>query len=382
MNEVRRFGKIYVSESQGLKSGNFTLAMWVALGLMRTWANYNTGVVPYVSATGLNTIVHNQISTAAFHEALRRLEAMGYITRHWIKGEKGSYEVTLHNFEVTKWTEDKPPEMYIETINEKKILTWKQARKQAKRLKSPTDEATDQPTDRPTDDFAADNTKQESYTSSEDGRPTERPTDEANKTRLNIETLRTRPESEKAAAASSPEKPNPSKAKPPAIPISSSFKKKNPLPVGNGIPWEAERGEAPPPPPLATPPSPSPNSDASRLADLLYNSMGKSPVPPAAAKTFDRFLQHQDVEVVESAMNWALNNETWRRKFEGAHALHSYFVAERTYPNILEDLFRERRESEKMWQPPVDGSELTDEDLEVANLNVTDLEVDAADLDF
>jgi hypothetical protein len=136
MSETRRFAKLYTSELKALSQKEFTVTMLVALAIMRGWANYNTGVVPAVSASRLSTATRNQISAEAFTEALRRLAQMGYITSHRVIGQKGSYRVTLHNFEITEWTQDNPPQMFTTTINEKKLLTWKDTRRQRKGQKS------------------------------------------------------------------------------------------------------------------------------------------------------------------------------------------------------------------------------------------------------
>ena len=94
--------------------------MLLTMGCLYNWADWNTGVVKHVSAGGLNTWTLKAYSERTFSEALRKLEWMGWITRHMKPGSHKSYAVTIHNY---KTTDDAGK---VQVINPKDIITYEE----------------------------------------------------------------------------------------------------------------------------------------------------------------------------------------------------------------------------------------------------------------
>ncbi len=83
-----------------LHEGHLTPAMLLTMCILYNWANWDTGRVKNVSAGGLHTWTRKAYSERTFSEALRKLELMGWITRHMKQGSHKSYPVTIHNYKV------------------------------------------------------------------------------------------------------------------------------------------------------------------------------------------------------------------------------------------------------------------------------------------
>src|SRR5271156_1608472 len=103
---------------QQLHEGFITPAMFLTMGCLYNWADWNTGVVKHVSAGGIHTWTLKEYSERTFSEALRKLEWMGWITRHMKPGSHKSYAVTIHNYKTT----DDAGKVHV--INPKGITTY------------------------------------------------------------------------------------------------------------------------------------------------------------------------------------------------------------------------------------------------------------------
>ncbi len=121
---TRRFAKVYHDEIDALRSGDFTAPMLLTMTILRRWADWETGVAPYVSAKGLATFSRKAYSVRTFSDALRRLDLMGYITRQMKGRDHSDYPVVIHNFEVYGLVNG----VTVKTvINPKETKTWKEA---------------------------------------------------------------------------------------------------------------------------------------------------------------------------------------------------------------------------------------------------------------
>jgi hypothetical protein len=87
-----------------LKAGAVTVSMFLAMTLLYRWSDWRTGVVQHASAGGLHTATARAFSVRTFQSAMKRLEAMGWITRHIVKGSHKDFTVTIHNY---KWIDVK-----------------------------------------------------------------------------------------------------------------------------------------------------------------------------------------------------------------------------------------------------------------------------------
>lgn len=86
-----------------LRAGEITGSMLTTMTLLYSLANWRTGRVKHISAGGLVTLSSDAYSDRTFQDAMRRLENMGWITRHMVNGSKKDYPVTIHNY---KWVCD------------------------------------------------------------------------------------------------------------------------------------------------------------------------------------------------------------------------------------------------------------------------------------
>lgn len=122
--------------------------MLLTMGCLYNWADWNTGVVKHVSAGGLHTWTLKAYSERTFSEALRKLEWMGWITRHMMPGSHKSYAVTIHNYKTT----DDAGKVHV--INPKGITTYEKfpsgRRDEASRETS--DEGSDEGSDEASDE--------------------------------------------------------------------------------------------------------------------------------------------------------------------------------------------------------------------------------------
>ncbi len=120
---TRRFAKVYHDEIDALRSGDFTAPMLLTMTILRRWADWETGVAPYVSAKGLATFSRKAYSPRTFSDALRRLDLMGYITRLMKGRDHSDYPVVIHNFEVYGLVNGVTVKA---VINPKETKTWKE----------------------------------------------------------------------------------------------------------------------------------------------------------------------------------------------------------------------------------------------------------------
>jgi hypothetical protein len=78
--------------------GEITTSMMTAMMWLRSWSNWKTGNVEHSSAGGIRTATGRAFSVRTFQSAMKKLEQMGWITRHTVKGSHQDYGVTLHNY--------------------------------------------------------------------------------------------------------------------------------------------------------------------------------------------------------------------------------------------------------------------------------------------
>jgi len=78
--------------------GEITPAMLNTITFLYRWADWGTGVVKKVSATGLETWSNHAYHHNTYQDALNRLEKQGHITRHMTPHSRLSYPVTINNF--------------------------------------------------------------------------------------------------------------------------------------------------------------------------------------------------------------------------------------------------------------------------------------------
>ncbi len=110
-----------------LHEGEITPSMLLTMGCLYNWADWSTGIVKNVSAGGLVTWTREAYCLKTFHEALRRLEWMGWITRHRVQGSHRSYAVTIHNYKAQIRREVRT-ENGSETLTETKVVNPKELR--------------------------------------------------------------------------------------------------------------------------------------------------------------------------------------------------------------------------------------------------------------
>ncbi|MBZ5671370.1 MAG: hypothetical protein LAO04_16770 [Acidobacteriia bacterium] len=166
--KVRHFTKVYWDQIDGLKRGNFTVPMLLTMALLHRYADWKTGELEYTSAATLVTLSRGAYAERTFSEALRRLEKMGYITRHMEPGSHDTFPVTIHNFEVVETGEDGVD--FIVTVNPKRTITWREAR--ANQCDDACDDACDEHGDEHGDERAM---KQGMIDATNHGTSTERP---------------------------------------------------------------------------------------------------------------------------------------------------------------------------------------------------------------
>lgn len=85
---------------QQMMDGEITCSMLVTMTLLYKWANWATGRVRFCSAGGLVTATHKAYSERTFQVCLQKLDEMGWITRHMVRGSRKDYPVTIHNYKV------------------------------------------------------------------------------------------------------------------------------------------------------------------------------------------------------------------------------------------------------------------------------------------
>jgi hypothetical protein len=83
--------------------GEITTAMYSTMTILYRWAKWDTGVVRATSAGGLYFKSNGAYSIRAFQEALRKLEAMGWVTIYHTQGSRNMYPVVINNY---KWCDD------------------------------------------------------------------------------------------------------------------------------------------------------------------------------------------------------------------------------------------------------------------------------------
>jgi hypothetical protein len=81
-----------------LSRGEIIAPMLLAMTYLHKWSDWKTGRVAHASAGGLHTATSAAYSVRTFQDAMSRLQKMGWITRHIIRGSREDYPVTLHNY--------------------------------------------------------------------------------------------------------------------------------------------------------------------------------------------------------------------------------------------------------------------------------------------
>ncbi|MGA8621117.1 MAG: hypothetical protein WB660_21660 [Candidatus Sulfotelmatobacter sp.] len=81
-----------------MQNGEVTVAMFIAMSWLYRWSDWTTGRVNHASAGGPHAATAYAYSVRTFQLAMKRLEEMGWITRHTVNGSHKDYPVTLHNY--------------------------------------------------------------------------------------------------------------------------------------------------------------------------------------------------------------------------------------------------------------------------------------------
>jgi hypothetical protein len=84
-----------------LGDGDVTASMLAVMCILLRLADWKTGKVKYITASGLETLSGGSVKKRTAQYALDRLEAQGYITCHTVRGSTKPYPVTIHNY--TAW---------------------------------------------------------------------------------------------------------------------------------------------------------------------------------------------------------------------------------------------------------------------------------------
>jgi hypothetical protein len=104
-----------------MMEGEITASMLLTMNMLYLWSNWNTGKVRRVCASSLCYASSEAFSANTFSEALRRLEWMGWITRHMKPGSHKWYPVTIHNY---KMTETKDGVTRVHIVNPRDIEVY------------------------------------------------------------------------------------------------------------------------------------------------------------------------------------------------------------------------------------------------------------------
>jgi hypothetical protein len=118
--------------------GNIKPSMLAVMIMLYRWANWKTGRVKRTSAGAIAQFCQGKWSERTIQDALKKLEELGYITRHFKKGSHKWYPVTIHNYIASVkhpvMGPDGKPErdadgrlvttVKMEPINVKKIKGW------------------------------------------------------------------------------------------------------------------------------------------------------------------------------------------------------------------------------------------------------------------
>lgn len=116
-----------------LRTGTITVPMFMTMGCLYRWADWHSGKVAYASAGGLRKATGDAYPLRTIQFAMKRLEELGFITRHLVDGSHEDYPVTIHNY---KWL-DEHGEAHIlnpkTTSHVARKITRKIARKVARR---------------------------------------------------------------------------------------------------------------------------------------------------------------------------------------------------------------------------------------------------------
>lgn len=86
-----------------LKTGAITIAMFITMACLYRWSDWHSGKVAYASAGGLRKATGDVYSLRMIQRAMKKLEEMGWITRHILEGSHEDYSVTIHNY---KWIDE------------------------------------------------------------------------------------------------------------------------------------------------------------------------------------------------------------------------------------------------------------------------------------
>jgi hypothetical protein len=79
-------------------NGEITDSMFEVMRWLHRKADWSTGKVKMVSAKTIYFTINGRAEIRTLQDALQNLAACGWITTHRLKGQRGSYWVTIHNF--------------------------------------------------------------------------------------------------------------------------------------------------------------------------------------------------------------------------------------------------------------------------------------------
>jgi hypothetical protein len=383
---TRRFAKVYHDEIDALRSGDFTAPMLLTMTILRRWADWETGVAPYVSAKGLATFSRKVYSPRTFSDALRRLDLMGYITRLMKGRDHSDYPVVIHNFEVYGLVDGVTVKA---VINPKETKTWKEV------SESLCDDAAMMPAM-----IATTLNPTETKTWKEVSKPL--CDDDCNESAMRLETRREvirevkqRSKSENnssaaAAAVADSLTGNPETGKPgdgwtayakaiSGIPGAEAMLPVKPAPVYPVEP-KPKRPVQPVEPPAEpktsvtkSPPAPAapPTGEAVRLAGMFSGFLGKAP-SPADAKKFGGLLE--DNPDLGDLLGFALTPRSrWAEKISSAD--HPFAYLKRVLEPLRDGLERiEQKKAQRPTPKPAPDEWDSNDKTDVRNWDLSGLE--------
>ena len=148
--------------------GDITPSMLAVMIMLYRWANWKTGKVKRTSARAIAQFCQGKWSERTIQDALKKLEELGYISRHFKKGSHKWYRVTIHNYIASvkhpvMGPDGKPQRdadgrlittVKMEPINVKKIEGWEEDEDES--LPEDCDDCSDGPSDEGSEDGSQD----------------------------------------------------------------------------------------------------------------------------------------------------------------------------------------------------------------------------------
>jgi len=163
--------------------GNITPSMLAVMIFLYRWADWKGGQVKRTSAGAIAQFCQGKWSERTIQDALKRLEEMGYITRHFKKGSRKWYPVTIHNYITSvkhpvTGPDGKPKRdadgrlvttVKMEPINIKKIKGWDEDEDES--LREDCADCTDGSSDQGSEDFSHDSSDEATEDRSDNTNP-------------------------------------------------------------------------------------------------------------------------------------------------------------------------------------------------------------------